>query len=193
MQRLTALLWHFKDHLSMRLPCCATSAVSWLISANPTYSFSSLQGSKDTCLKLWLILLCFVYARFAQNISSNGDSLQSRPNGQSVSDKFCQWNSKSILTSLFYTDTTGLNFYCFLQVTISATEICADLRTSSQKTLTLRQAIQHTLDYMIIFRRPVKALWWPKAYPNSGLNLASHLWQQRIFDCTLTALLYWQS
>lgn len=109
----------------------------------------------------------------------------------------CQWQimstKQSTLTSLSYTNTTRLNFYCFLQVTISATENCADWRSSSQKTLTLRYAIQHTSVSMIIFTRPVKALWWPKAYPNSGLNLAVHLWQQRILDFTLTTLLYWQS
>ena len=84
------------------------------------------------------------------------------------------------------------NSICFLQVAISATENREDLMRSSQKTMTLRYAMQHTSGYMIIFVSPVKALWWPKAYPNFGLNLAVHLWQQRIFDCVLTTLLYWQ-
>lgn len=71
-----------------------------------------------------------------------------------------------ILTSLPYTNTTGLNFYHFLQVAISTTENHADLRGSSHQTLTLRCATKH----MNSFVRPVKALW-----SNFGLYLVVHL------------------
>lgn len=104
--------WH---HI-LRNFCCKQN-----YSCRPYTQFLFLSRVRRHMLKTLayssLLSMCNICATY---ISSNGDSLQPTPNVQSDSDKLCQWNSKSILISLSYTNTTGLNFHCFLQVAISA-------------------------------------------------------------------------